>query len=672
MGSYMQNFSERSVEGNWCLFKDKITSLITNYILCRVVKSNSKSPWYNTTLKRLSNKKKRLFRAAKSSMSPDRWAAYHSAAEVYKLAVDETKYNFFSIKLPSMLTNNPKQFWNLVNPADKHLIQLKNSGGEVISGEDCAMTFNESFISVFSDFLGANHPVLPSSDFLPMLPIVFDPPGIVKIIENLKLSSASGVDEINAKFLKNTKMYSSIILSSLFQQSLDHGVLPEDWKVGKVVPIHKAGDRFSPFNYRPISLTSVPCKIMEHIISSQLSRFLECNSFFSPFQHGFRKSFSCDTQLLVFTHNLHSALERGSQTDCIFLDFAKAFDKVTHKLLLYKLSLLSIDPYILSWLECFLTNRSQFVTVSNKNSSSSLVKSGVPQGSVLGPLLFLVYINDLPTSISSSISVFADDCVVYREITNDSDVHIIQSDINAISSWCDAWHMKLNTMKCKTMRISRKAALCPNYFLSNNILENVSTYKYLGVHISPDLSWKTHTEYIVNNSNRMLGYLRRNFSLAPSSLKLLLYNTLVRPKLEYACSVWDPGTESLISALEAIQNRSAPFILSNYHRTSSVTSMKASLSLPPLSTRRTISRLCLFHKIYYANSLLKEQLISAPIYVSSRLDHCCKVGIPTSISNSFFKSFIPKTSRDWNGLPSPIASIGDFVLFKEALTSYYS
>ena len=158
----------------------------------------------------------------------------------------------------------------------------------------------------------------------------------------------------------------------------------------------------------------------------------------------------------------------------------------------------------------------------------------------------------------------------------------------------------------------------------------------------------------------MPGYLRHNFSLAPSSLKLLLYKTLVRPKLEYSCSVWDLGTEILISALEAIQNRSARFILSNYHRTSSDTSVKSILSLPPLSTQRIISRLCLFHKIYFNNSTLKSQLINHPTYIAPRSDHHCKVGIPTCKTNSFYSSFIPKTSSEWNRLPPCIATISDF------------
>lgn len=368
-----------------------------------------------------------------------------------------------------------------------------------------------------------------------MDPVIFDVSGIQKIIENLKISSSCGIDNINSKFLINTKLYCSIILNKLFEQSLETGCIPNDWKVGKVIPLHKSGNTHCPDNFRPISLTSIPCKIMEHVIYSHLVSFLESNSFFTIAQHGFRKSFSCETQLICFTHELHCILDHGSQADCIYLDFSKAFDKVSHELLFLKLRNLNIDPNVLAWLICFLSNRSQFVTANNFDSHPLPVRSGVPQGSVLGPLLFLIYINDLPTNISSSINLFADDCVIYHKINDNNDVSCLQSDINKVMDWCNTWNMKLNINKCKHMHISRNSSPASTYHINNVFLETVLSYKYLGVHISSNLSWKTHIHYIINNADRMLGYIRRNFSHSSSSIKLLLYKTLVRSKLFCIC-----------------------------------------------------------------------------------------------------------------------------------------
>lgn len=221
-------------------------------------------------------------------------------------------------------------------------------------------------------------------------------------------------------------------------------------------------------------------------------------------------------------------MDRRSCADCVFLDFAKAFDKVSHNLLLLKLSKLNLDANLLSWLELFLLNRSQYVVANNHESSPSPVFSGIPQGSVLGPLLFLIYVNDLPLCVSSNIHLFAEDCFFFREIIDDNDVKLLQTDINAVTSWCNTWKMELNINKCKVLRVSRiKTSAVPSYNLNNSILEFVPSYRYLGVHISSDLTWSIPIDTIINNANRTLGYLRRNFSSAPVALKTLLYQTLV-------------------------------------------------------------------------------------------------------------------------------------------------
>ncbi|XP_065296698.1 uncharacterized protein [Dermacentor albipictus] len=375
-----------------------------------------------------------------------------------------------------------------------------------------------------------------------------------------------------------------------------------------------------------------------------------------------------DHEIATIQTSLHLILDTCSMADCIFLDYSKAFDKVSHKLLLHKLQLMNIDPKLLAWIECFLKNRSQYVSANNLNSHSNPVHSGVPQGSVLGPLLFLIYINDLPSSVSSHIHLFADDCVIFREITSSDDVTALQTDLNAISLWCKTWLMELNITKCKSLRVSRTCNSIPTYSLDHVLLESVSSYKYLGVHITSTLTWSAHITFIINNANRMLGYIRRNFSKAPSSLKLLLYKTLIRPKLEYAASIWDPHHENLIHSLEMVQNNSVRFILSNYNRTASISSMKSSLNLPSLASRRKAFRICLFHKMFH-HPHLRSELIPPPRHLSSRLDHAYKVGVPFCRTNAFFQSFIPRTAAEWNRLPALTATIKDYQLFKNALAN---
>lgn len=257
--------------------------------------------------------------------------------------------------------------------------------------------------------------------------------------------------------------------------------------------------------------------------------------------------------------------------------------------------------------------------------------------------------------------------VIFRELTSDADVTALQTDLTAVSTWCQKWLMKLNVNKCKVMRVSRTTNPPPTYYLNNLALDTVSSYKYLGLHITRNLNWAIRTEHIIAKANRMLGYLRRNFAKAPSSLKLTLYKTLIRPKLEYAASVWDPVYANLIHSVEMVQNNSVRFILSNYNRTASISAMKSSLNLPSLASRRQILRLCLFHKIYHHPQLHKE-LISLPDYISPRLDHRHKVGVPLCRTNGCYTSFLPRTSIEWNHLPASIATIRDHELFKNAIS----
>lgn len=665
---FFQDFDNRSVESNWNIFSCKIHELIDQFIPSRTITSNAHAPWYNAHIKRLSNKKKRMYRRAKLAPSSTRWTAYKLASETYVSALKNAKNKFLSSVLPSMLKTNTRKFWRVINPPTDNSITLVDSFKNPISACDCASVLNDTFIKNFSATSDFDLPNTHCYDYVIMPPVVVDAPGIVKLIETLPNHSSPGHDGINVKFLKNTSALSSIILARIFQQSIDSSSLPPMWKIGKIVPVFKSGDKTNPVNYRPISLTSVCCKLLEHVIFRNLVNFLETNSFFTPAQHGFRKTYSCETQLISFTHKLHCILDRSSCVDCIFLDFSKAFDKVSHKLLLYKLQQLNIDSSLLMWIECFLTHRSQFVSANGHNSLPGQVHSGVPQGSVLGPLLFLIYINDLPSLVKSNVHLFADDCVIFREVLTDYDTNTLQSDLNVVANWCNSWRMELNINKCKTMRVSRinNTSFC--YYLNDTPLEAVDSYKYLGVHITSNLTWSLHIQNIINNANRMLGYLRRNFYNAPLELKLLLFKTLIRSKLEYATTVWDPHHENLINALEMVQNNSVRFILSNYSRGSSITAMKSIIGLPSLSSRRKVSRLTLFHKLYHHVSL-RNELIPRPVYFSSRIDHRHKVGFHPSNTKAFYQSFVPLTSREWNHLPEEIVTIADNQLFRACVAN---
>lgn len=569
-----------------------------------------------------------------------------------------------------MLKNDPKRFWKTINPNQLNLISLLDNSGNSVSEMNCADVLNNSFSAVFNHELADNLPDVPYLSHTPMQSIIFDPHGIAKVIDSLSNSSSMGIDGINAKILKNTKHISSILLSLLFQQSLDTGYVPDDWRIGKITPIFKKGDRSSPNNYRPISITSVSSKIMEHVLYTHIVSFLSSLNFFHPNQHGFRKDLSCDTQLALFLHDLHSYLDKNIPVDALFLDFEKAFDKVPHARLLLKLSRLNLHPDVLNWIQNFLTHRKQFVHVNSHSSCLSPVLSGVPQGTVLGPLLFLIYINDLPLTVSSAIRLFADDCVIYRPILTSDDTAILQQDLFNIQEWCLKWLMKINISKSSLVSFHRRRNyINPTYVCNNAAIVATDSFKYLGIIISHDLTWTHHINYITNSANRALGFLRRNLTSAPTAIKLLAYKTFVLPKLEYASAVFDPHQANLTHSIESIQNRAARFILSVYSFRSSISALKTQLQLPSLESRRHISRLCLYHRFFY--SLPPNNQIIVPAHRISRHSHPNAVYVPRTLTTTFQRSFFIFTAHEWNNLSTNIATITSHVNFKSAILNSY-
>ena len=260
--------------------------------------------------------------------------------------------------------------------------------------------------------------------------------------------------------LKESSSEIAPILALIYNETLAQGTVPDDWRQANVAPIFKKGEKYDAANYRPVSLTCICCKTLEHIIVSNINKHLAFESILADCQHGFRSQRSCETQLVQFFHDLVSNLDRAlnrnhRQTDVIIMDFAKAFDKVPHRRLLYKLDYYGIRGSTHKWITSWLSGRYQKVVLDGQASDPVPVLSGVPQGSVLGPVLFLIFINDLPENIRSSVRLFADDCVLYRNIESPTDCQILQDDLNRLAQWEADWQMKFNVAKCHSMRVTR-------------------------------------------------------------------------------------------------------------------------------------------------------------------------------------------------------------------------
>jgi len=292
-------------------------------------------------------------------------------------------------------------------------------------------------------------------EFPKMENFVITAPGVRKLLANLDGSKSTGPDELPPRVLKEVSFEVAPLLTFIFNQSYQNGKVLADWRHGNIFPLHSKGSKSLATNYRPISLTSVCSKTMEHIIYSNICKHLEYHGIFTPREHGFRPGFSCETQLLSCINDWAKSLDRGFRTDIAIFDFSKAFDSAPHCRLLIKLNQYAICGTVQNWLHSFLSDRYQRVNFVNGAQSSWLpVLSGIPQGTVLNPLLFLIYINDIVLGIDSDICLFADDCILYREIRNSCDSASLQSDINKLHRWSYKWQMSFSVSKCCILSIN--------------------------------------------------------------------------------------------------------------------------------------------------------------------------------------------------------------------------
>ena len=324
---------------------------------------------------------------------------------------------------------------------------------------------------------------------------------------------------------------------------------------------------------------------------SHIAKHLSANKFLLDSQHGFRQCLSTVTQLITLTHDLASTLQHRGQTDVILLDFSKAFDKVPHLRLSAKLNHYGIRGQTLDWIRSFLDNRTQAVSINGTHSSWGKVSSGVPQGSVLGPALFLLYINDIQDHIQSTMRLFADDSIVYREIVRPEDHDILQQDLQALADWSSTWLMQFNINKCAILTITMKRTPSHHqYKIFGETLERVDQRDYLGVTISHDLRWDVHCNKTKQKASRTLGLLRRTLSPCKQNVKAKAYRTLVRPQLEYASVTWNPYTLVGVNCMEQVQRAAARFVFGDYRRTTLVTPHINTLGWDLLHTRRILHK----------------------------------------------------------------------------------
>ena len=493
---------------------------------------------------------------------------YTILARTVKKDIRKAKRDY-EIRVAANVKSNPKGFFQLYKTKIKDRIgPLKLDEGTAVSNREMSEVLNNYFLSVFTQedltYIPDALQVYRGGAENSLTGIRINKEDVLKEIDRLSSTKSPGVDLVYPRVLKECRDIVSGDLTEIFNKSVSTGEVPSLWRQANVVPIFKKGDRSEKSNYRPISLTSVIGKMLESIIAKRIREHLEFNELIVDSQHGFTKGKSCLTNLLSFYRTVYEAADADDSYDVIYLDFSKAFDRVPHERLLRKIKAHGIEGDVYKWIKSWLSNREQRVVVNGEKSDWGSVVSGVPQGSVLGPLLFIIYINDLDTGVSSNLGKFADDTKIGRKICSQRDNDILQRELDILQEWAKKWQMEFNTNKCSILHVGRHNTE-KGYTLNGTVLRKLNSERDLGVIISQDLRPREQCISARNKANRILGFISRTVTNRTSEVLLRLYLALVRPHLDYAVQFWSPYYRMDIDRLESIQRRMTKMINGLWH-----------------------------------------------------------------------------------------------------------
>lgn len=513
--------------------------------------------WFSSDLRALVINKKVLHRKYKMSLSHVDYCAFRAVRSQCK-ALTEICYSNYMRKIDVDVKENPKSFWGYI----KSLCKVNTSPSKLIH-DQVSVDEPSQMCELFADYFATVYapPSSCNNDYLYESNVNASSLNISAVEVERKLrcldgSKGAGPDNITPLVLKSCSSVIAPHLTLYFNQLLGMGCFPDVLKHGYLVPVHKSGDISVVGNYRPIVLQSVIAKVFEALILDFLS--FKFKNVFITEQHGFRPGRSTVTNLCLFTNYIYSAFSRHHQVDCIYLDFAKAFDRVSHSHLVVKLRALGFSGPLLRWIQSYLSGRTLQVKFASFLSSSVVrVTSGVPQGSLLGPFLFSLFINDIGSLLDCKFVLFADDIKIYQEVSSVCHQLLLQKNLDNVAQWCEVNAMHLNVSKCQVMTFGRSRLLIPFvYSLRGSMLKRVTVVKDLGVFFTPNLDPGEHILKICAKANRVLGLIARvsRNAFSPETLKCL-YVTLVRPILEYGSPIWAPHQIGHCCSLNHVEKR---------------------------------------------------------------------------------------------------------------------
>lgn len=572
---------------------------------------------------------------------------------------------------------NPKKLWKYVKSKTKVKTAIsplnnKKTGKLTENEKEQAEVLANQFASVMVEEPEGDVPRIPNKELKtpPLDSITVTEEMVLRKLNSLDTSKSPGPDEIHPRVLKEVAASIAPALTILYNNTLKSHNVPDDWRTALITALFKKGDKSDPGNYRPVSLTCIICKILESIIYDHIVQHMIENSLFSKSQYGFIRKRSAALQLMNVLELWCNILDENGVIDDINMDFQKAFDTVPHRRLLGKLESHGITGDVLQWIEAFLKNRKQRVVINGHRSEWTTVISGVPQGSVIAALLFVIFINDLPENIKSQLFMFADDCKFFRQILSNEDTEIMQEDLDTLHEWSKKWLLKFHPEKCVNLRISlNKQPEVHTYHLGNNELKNVEEVKDLGIIVDSKLKFQKHTSTKVNKANQIWGTIKRTFKHMNSYIFKKLFCAHVRSHLEYAIQFWAPYLRKDVNQIESVQRRATKYIPGYKDR--SYTQILKDLDLPTLAYRRLRGSMIEVYKIF--NTYDKEVTAKLITRETSTRGHNYKIFTKAAKRHHpKHHSFHHRIVNPWNSLPVEVVNSPTLDTFKNRLDKHWS
>ena len=662
-----QFFEGLSVNDMWNKFVHLLSVLVETHVPLRTISIKNNCPNTSIKVKKLCRKAYELHKKWKSTNSHIVYQKYLEASKIAQRAKREADFNSENKILESA---NLNKFWNFVNSKLTYKSSIPslldiNLNRLIHDNQIKAEMLNDYFCSVFTidDGKQPTWAIFPKQDKF-CTEISCTPDLVFQKLKKISPKQSCGIDGISSFFLKSLREVVSIPLSAIFNKSFKEGVVPKQWKLANITAIFKKGDQKLCNNYRPISLTCIASRVCESIVADKIKDYIK-NEIYSG-QHGFIANKSTVTQLFETYEKWVLYVDKHKSIDGVYIDFAKAFDSVIHTKLLSKLYAYGIRGQLLDWIAEFLKDRKQRVNIGGELSAIGKVTSGVPQGSVLGPLLFLIFINDLPNCIGDlcEVNLFADDCKLFlvhdEELNKTTDLQLA---LDKLQLWAESSQLSIQPDKCEVLYIGKKNKK-RQYTLNNAVLPAATVVKDLGVHMTDTLKFDTHIAKIVQSASNCANLILKSFKSKKPQFMIKLFNTFVRSKLEYASPIWNPHTKSLIAKLEKVQRKFTKRLPGLQAK--SYEERLRILKITTLEERRLKLDLCFLFKVIKGKINVNFENY---FEYKSNITRGHSLSLRERQSNSDLKrfSFAQRIVKVWNFLPETVINAPSVASFKKQL-----